>query len=198
MKMVKRPAETAAQVKVRMPKQLQRTIERAADESGQTINAEILRRLESGYQSDALVAGLLDADSAPLLRVIAQAMYLARDWPGDRSKTLPIAIKTIVDTYFGVSLPPAETEEEKFGRDLADVALVLGGFRRAVTERSRISTNEPHELYYVARKYGVSVDAVRRVIQRVGNTRNKVRAVLDKTDNEGASKNERSGTQAKE
>jgi hypothetical protein len=197
MKMVKRPAETAAQVKVRMPKEMQRSIEREANRSGQTINAEILRRLESGYQSDALVAGLLDADSAPLLRIIAQAMYLARDWPGDRSKTLPIAIKTIVDTYFNLPLPPA-TDKEKSGRNLADAALLGAGFRTSPAERSKISAKEPYEIYYVARKYGVSADAVRKVIQRVGNTRNKVRAVLDKTDNEGGIKDERSGTQAKE
>jgi hypothetical protein len=198
MKMVKRPAETAAQVKVRMPKEMQRSIEREANRSGQTINAEILRRLESGYQSDALLAGLLNTEDAPLLRIIAQAMLLSRAWPGDRADILPIAIKAIVDTYFNLPLPPA-TDKEKSGRNLADAALLGAGFRTPPAERSKISANEPYEIYYVARKYGVSADAVRAVIKRVSNTRKKVYAALGKMDNEETSKNERSRThQAKE
>ena len=52
--------------------------------------------------------------------------------------------------------------------------------KRGKADRSRISGSEPHEVYYVARKYGVSADTVRKVIRKVGNTRTKVYAALEK------------------
>jgi Protein of unknown function (DUF3606) len=52
--------------------------------------------------------------------------------------------------------------------------------KRGKSDRSRISGKESYEVYYVARKYGVSADAVRKVIKRVGNTRKKVYAALEK------------------
>ena len=52
--------------------------------------------------------------------------------------------------------------------------------KRGKADRSRVSGKEPYEVYYVARKYGVSADTVRKVIKRVGNSRKKVYAALDK------------------
>jgi hypothetical protein len=52
--------------------------------------------------------------------------------------------------------------------------------KRGKSDRSKISGKEPYEIYYVARKYGVSANAVRKVIKRVGNTRKKVYATLEK------------------
>jgi hypothetical protein len=52
--------------------------------------------------------------------------------------------------------------------------------KRGKSDRAKISGKEPYEVYYVARKYGVSADAVRKVIKRVGNTRKKVYAALEK------------------
>jgi Protein of unknown function (DUF3606) len=52
--------------------------------------------------------------------------------------------------------------------------------KRGKSDRSRLSGKEPYEVYYAARKYGVSADAVRKVIKRVGNTRKKVYAALEK------------------
>jgi plasmid stability protein len=53
------------QVKVRMPKELQRKIQREADRHGQTINAEILTRLVQSFETE----------KTPALRdAIAQAM----------------------------------------------------------------------------------------------------------------------------
>jgi len=43
-----------AQVKVRMPKALQRKLQRAAEQSGQTLNAEILKRLDDS-RGEAIV-----------------------------------------------------------------------------------------------------------------------------------------------
>ena len=53
--------------------------------------------------------------------------------------------------------------------------------KRGKADRSRVSASEPYEVYYVARKFGVSADTVRGVIKRVGNSRKKVYAALEKT-----------------
>jgi hypothetical protein len=52
--------------------------------------------------------------------------------------------------------------------------------KRGKSDRSRISGKQPYEVYYVARKYGVSADAVRKIIKRVGNSRKKVYSALEK------------------
>ena len=52
--------------------------------------------------------------------------------------------------------------------------------KRGKADRAKISGKEPYEVYYVARKYGVSADSVRKVIKRVGNSRKKVYATLEK------------------
>jgi len=52
--------------------------------------------------------------------------------------------------------------------------------KRGKADRARISGSEPYEVYYVARKYGVRADTVRKVIKRVGNSRKKVYAALEK------------------
>jgi uncharacterized protein DUF3606 len=51
---------------------------------------------------------------------------------------------------------------------------------RGKADRARISGSEPYEVYYVARKFGVSADTVRKAIKKVGNTRVKVYAALAK------------------
>jgi len=43
-----------------------------------------------------------------------------------------------------------------------------------------VAGKQRSEVSYVARKYGVSADTVRKVIKRVGNSRKKVYAALDK------------------
>jgi hypothetical protein len=52
--------------------------------------------------------------------------------------------------------------------------------KRGKADRSRVAGSQRSEVYYVARKYGVSADTVRSVIKRVGNSRKKVYAALDK------------------
>lgn len=52
--------------------------------------------------------------------------------------------------------------------------------KRGKSDRSKISGKESYEVYYVARKFGVSADTVRKVVKRVGNSRKKVYAALDK------------------
>lgn len=47
-------------------------------------------------------------------------------------------------------------------------------------DRARVSGSQRSEVYYVAKKYGVSADTVRQVIKRVGNSRKKVYAALEK------------------
>lgn len=52
--------------------------------------------------------------------------------------------------------------------------------KRGRADRSRVSGSERFEVYYVAKKFGVSADKVRSVIKRVGNSRKKVYAALSK------------------
>jgi hypothetical protein len=52
--------------------------------------------------------------------------------------------------------------------------------KRGKADRARVSGSEPYEVYYVARKYGVSADTVRKVIKKVGNMRVKIYAALEK------------------
>ena len=52
--------------------------------------------------------------------------------------------------------------------------------KRGKADRSKVSGSEPYEVYYVARKFGVSADVVRKVIKRVGNSRTKIYAALEK------------------
>jgi hypothetical protein len=47
-------------------------------------------------------------------------------------------------------------------------------------DRARISGKQRHEVYYVARKFGVSADTVRAAIKKVGTMRAKVYAELEK------------------
>jgi Protein of unknown function (DUF3606) len=47
-------------------------------------------------------------------------------------------------------------------------------------DRARVAGGQRYEVYYVARKFGVSADTVRKVIKRVGNSRAKVYAALEK------------------
>jgi hypothetical protein len=52
--------------------------------------------------------------------------------------------------------------------------------RSAKSDRARVSAKQPSEVYYVARKFGVSADTVRQAIKKVGNMRAKVYAELEK------------------
>jgi uncharacterized membrane protein YqiK len=52
--------------------------------------------------------------------------------------------------------------------------------RSGKADRARISAKQAHEVYYVARKFGVSADTVRQAIKKVGNMRAKVYAELEK------------------
>jgi hypothetical protein len=47
-------------------------------------------------------------------------------------------------------------------------------------DRARVSGSQKYEVYYVARKFGVSADTVRKVIKKVGNMRVKVYSELEK------------------
>lgn len=52
--------------------------------------------------------------------------------------------------------------------------------RSRKADRALVSAKQPYEVYYVARKFGVSADTVRKVIKRVGNSRAKIYAALEK------------------
>jgi Protein of unknown function (DUF3606) len=52
--------------------------------------------------------------------------------------------------------------------------------RSGKADRARVSGSQKYEVYYVARKFGVSADTVRKVIKKVGNMRVKIYAALEK------------------
>ena len=52
--------------------------------------------------------------------------------------------------------------------------------RSSKADRARISAKQAYEVYYVARKFGVSADTVRKAIKKVGTMRAKVYAELAK------------------
>jgi hypothetical protein len=52
--------------------------------------------------------------------------------------------------------------------------------RGGKADRARVSSKQKYEVYYVARKFGVSADTVRSVIKKVGNMRVKIYAELEK------------------
>jgi hypothetical protein len=70
--MPKKPFETV-QVKIRMRADQHRRIEREAEKNGQTINAEILRRLDQTFLQDS------NKETADLLQFIAKAIEIRKD-----------------------------------------------------------------------------------------------------------------------
>jgi Arc-like DNA binding dprotein len=123
--MVKKPTGPA-EVKVRMPKDLHRKIQRDADRHGQTINAEILRRLESSFQSDRMFEGILTPHNAKLIRMFGLAIVLAGNWKGDdkRIDSLQRALETIFVVYAGMPRPQrADPTRLKAGDSLLEAAI---------------------------------------------------------------------------
>jgi hypothetical protein len=150
----------AIQVKVRMPRDLQRLIERDAGRHGQTINAEILRRLESSYQSDALLSGFLDKDGAALLRIVATTLLLAGNWREDQqlSKRARAALVAALDYYFGPEVLATTTEaDEKSGEALAQVALAAAGMECPFSTGPFPADSA---ISWISQKYGLSRDRV--------------------------------------
>jgi hypothetical protein len=50
-------------------------------------------------------------------------------------------------------------------------------------DRSRVSGSEDYELQHIAEKLNVSTDEVRRAIEQVGNSRDKIEEFLKKNGN---------------
>src|SRR5262245_49611587 len=114
MQMVKKPTGMA-EVKVRMTKDLHRKIERDADKHGQTINAEILRRLEGSFQSDRMFEGILAPHNAKLVRMVGQAAMMAGDWRNDKTRFDALEEATIWILY-AVGLELIKKEREEFDK----------------------------------------------------------------------------------
>jgi hypothetical protein len=103
----------AVQVKVRMPKDLQRKIQRDADRHGQTINAEILKRIENSFQSDRMFEGILTPENAKFVRMIGQAAILAGDWRGSKARFEALE-DAIVRILYAAALDLIKREREKY------------------------------------------------------------------------------------
>ena len=46
------------------------------------------------------------------------------------------------------------------------------------SDRNKVAANQPHELRYIAQKFNVTEDDVKKAIQAVGNSRKKVEEYL--------------------
>jgi hypothetical protein len=57
---------------------------------------------------------------------------------------------------------------------------VAASKRGRKADRSKVSGKQPYEIYYGARQFGVRPDDVRQVIKKVGNSREKIYAALEK------------------
>ena len=51
--------------------------------------------------------------------------------------------------------------------------------RVALSDRSRISADQDHEISYLAQKYGLSQAQIRELISRVGSDRDKLNRAFD-------------------
>lgn len=71
--MARKPAETV-QLKLRFSESLRRKLERAAAQNAQSMNAEIVRRLEKSIETEDLLANVL---GGPELRTYALSMIAA-------------------------------------------------------------------------------------------------------------------------
>ena len=93
--MAKKP-ETL-QVKVRMPKDLHRRIQREADKKGQTINAEILGRLENSFHVEGMLSKIEKSvrESANSIRKVTAEI--------DKAETVAIAAGVNVDNELDVA-----------------------------------------------------------------------------------------------
>jgi hypothetical protein len=52
--------------------------------------------------------------------------------------------------------------------------------KRGASDRNMVAGNEPYEVDYIARKFGVTADQVKAAIKKVGNRRSDVEAELQK------------------
>ncbi|MBY5325251.1 DUF3606 domain-containing protein [Rhizobium leguminosarum] len=52
--------------------------------------------------------------------------------------------------------------------------------RGRTQDRARVAGGQDHEVKYVAKKEGVSKDAVKKVVKSAGNSRKKVEAEIDR------------------
>jgi hypothetical protein len=82
--MAKRPASDTVQVKVRMREDLRRKLEREADRRGLTINAEILRRLDLSFVSEARLDSLSEAAAKEIVEKLLAAVRSQTN-QGDKS-----------------------------------------------------------------------------------------------------------------
>jgi hypothetical protein len=99
-----------------MPRDVHRKIQREADRHGQTINAEILKRLENSFQSDKMFEGILATHNAKLVRMMGLAALLAGDWRTNKIRFEALE-EAVVWILYAAALDLVKREREKFEKE---------------------------------------------------------------------------------
>ena len=81
---------------------------------------------------------------------------------------------------FHVSAATVRNVIKRVGNSRKKIYAALQKKKGGKADRARVSGKQSYEVAYVARKFGVSAAAVRKVIKRVGNSRKKVYAALER------------------
>jgi hypothetical protein len=163
------------QVRIRMGKKLHADLEKASDERGTSMNAEIVDRLERSFQIDRLIGGPIIEDRALLavIKIIASAMF-------DCGRS----------AAFAATLSPKETErwaDNAFAYDQAVNAAntVLEAFRPAGSKKAPNHFDQkggPLSGYYEMMGAGFAngiLENVARGAARAGGDINKVALISE-------------------
>jgi hypothetical protein len=112
--MARKQTDTVA-LTLRIREDLRRKLERQAEQRDVSLNSEIIRRLESSFQSDRMFEGVLAPDNAKFVRMIGQAAILAGDWRGNRMRFEALE-EAIVWILYAAALDLVKREIEAFDK----------------------------------------------------------------------------------
>jgi hypothetical protein len=140
---IRHPGERLARsVTFRIRPRVDEKLRQIAAAEGRPLSEEIERRLDRSLHDDAMMRRFLGSDAASeILRLIRIAMTIAggalgTDWIEDphRAEQVRAATNVIVAAFAGlpVDLPPAESEDRRFGTRIAATLLSASSRRRSL------------------------------------------------------------------
>jgi hypothetical protein len=142
--------KTTAEVKVRMPKSLHRRIQREANRRGQTINAEILRRLELAdeHQSELKEVATTVAEIQVTLRQAVESIkeQVIRRATEKAEKGVPVGIEHLKQ------IRELEEKDEARSKEIRESGEKKKATRKALEEKKLKEIREFEEQDEAARK----------------------------------------------
>ncbi|MBB5045942.1 hypothetical protein HNR60_000677 [Rhodopseudomonas rhenobacensis] len=127
---MKKPSDIV-QLKLRFSERLRRRLEKAADESGDSMNAEIIRRIERSFEKQDLLTEVLTLAYGPqmagLLREVTPAIRAFADSGLNQTLTISRDVKGSLKVGFKASAdgevdPPTDEEFDEMVRRHAAVS----------------------------------------------------------------------------